>query len=58
MRLFRCTVQFRQDSMRGSRVATFTVEAEGIREAAETVRERFPLRDRKGHQGFRIEEAG
>ena len=56
MTLYRCTVQFRQDSMRRSRVEMFTVEAESIREAAEEVRDRFPLRSKGGHQGFKIEE--
>lgn len=42
--------------MRRREVETFTVEARGIREAAERVRTLFPLGGSGGHQGFKIEE--
>jgi len=56
LKLYRCTVQFRQNNPSRSEAETFTIEAESIREAAETMRDWFPLRSEGGHQGFTIKE--
>ena len=57
MKKYRCTVRFREDSLLGQG-SLFMTEAESIGEVAQAIRDKFPLRSPRGHQGFTIEEVG
>ena len=55
MKKYRCTVRFREGNLlrMGSE---YIMDAESIREVAQAIRDKFPLRSLYGHQGFKIEE--
>ncbi len=55
MKKYRCTVRFREGNLlrMGSE---YIMDAESIREVAQAIRDKFPLRSPVGHQGFKIEE--
>lgn len=58
MKKYRCTVRFREDNPHRREAEYYTMEAESIGEVAQAIRDKFPLRSPRGHQGFTIEEVG
>lgn len=55
MKKYRCTVRFRANNL--LRIGReYLMDAESIKEAAQSIRDQFPLGGPEGHQGFKIEE--